>query len=81
MGWVLAVGKASALLYGLFLLHVDGFLALLGAHHSDPGWFPAGCQACMEGGKEYEAMTKRQNDVNLISSIYYTFFNIPVRVP
>ena len=57
------------------------FLAPLDAHHSDPGWFPAGCQACTEGGKEYEAVTKRQNGVNLTSSICYMFFNVLVRVP
>lgn len=60
---------ATTLPHSLLLQNADGFLELLGAHHSDPGWFPAGYQTCTEEGKEYEAIRKRQNDVNLISLI------------
>lgn len=63
--------------FHLYSLHVGGSLTLLAAHPS--GGFQDGCQARMERGKQYEDMAKGQNDVNLISSVYYMCFNIPVR--
>lgn len=44
---------------------------ILAAHPS--GGFQDGCQACTEGGREYEAMTKRQSGVNFVSSVYYVY--------
>lgn len=40
-----------------------------------------GARHAQKEGGQYEAMTKRQNDINLISSVNYTYFNIPVRTP
>lgn len=78
MWWALPTGMAFTLSFCLLFLHVDGSLTLPAAHPSSG--FQNGCQACT-GGKQYEAMTRRQNDVNLISSVYYICFNIPRKTP